>query len=580
MKISKELIDAVNSYKEGDVDSFNQIYTLSYGYLHTCIIHIVKDEELAMDMLQDTYIQISKSIGQLNNSETFLKWAAMIANRKCFAYLKKKKDVLLGETEDDNNFFEEIADDEELIPESVLQDREKQRLMKEIIDNLTEMQRLCVIGFYYNEQSLDEIAKELDIPVNTVKSHLNRAKAKIKEAVIELDEKKGTRLYSIAPFMLLFFEKEIMSCDVKAMTPELAMAAASTGAKAAVAEGGKAAGAKAAAVVKAKIAAGALAIAVAAGGIAYVAHLSQPVKQEADNPVTDAKGSRPQEAQSEAEKNVVETETEVKEEEENIPVLEAKLQKGFDEIIQICQSGDYEQFEGLNPDYFLNGQLENYTDEMADTIFVNYTSLMNIQEEEFSYDRFYYDGSSSKLVKNFSGYGMGIAIGQLVVGNFVDGNPVGEVDILQIDFEKKDRIPNVYVIHGEMRNGKLQGRVRRTSCNFPDGMIHYEEGEVAYFGKNAPGLQGSEVQSIYKLVGAVTDVGRVTKNSEDEADEGWEFVLHINSDGTLDRSQHKIVKNEEGEDCIDVGNNVSFMNCEEVETRRISMHVPNIYEQK
>ena len=293
-----------------------------------------------------------------------------------------------------------------------------------------------------------------------------------------------------------------------------------------------------------------------------------------------AKDSRPQEPQSEAEKNDVEPEKEVKEEEEKIPVLEAKLQKGFDEIIQICQSGDYEQFEGLNPDYFLNGQLENYTDEMADTIFVNYTSLMNIQEEEFSYDRFYYDGSFSKLVKNFSGYGMGIAIGQLVVGNFVDGNPMGEVDILQIDFEKKDRIPNVYVIHGEMRNGKLQGRVRKTSCNFPDGRICYEEGEVAYFGKNAPGLQGSEVQSIYKLVGAVTDVGRVTKNSEDEADEGWEFVLHINSDGTLDRSQHKIIKNEEGEDCIDVGNNVSFMNCEEVETWRISMHVPNIYEQK
>lgn len=103
-----------------------------------------------------------------------------------------------------------------------------------------------------------------------------------------------------------------MSCDVKAMTPELAMVVAS--AKAAVAEGGKAAGAKVAAVVKTKIAAGALAIAVAAGGIAYVAHLSQPVKQEADNPVTDAKESRLQEPQSEAEKNAVEPETEVKEE--------------------------------------------------------------------------------------------------------------------------------------------------------------------------------------------------------------------------------------------------------------------------
>ena len=97
----------------------------------------------------------------------------------------------------ENNWVE-VADDEELIPESILQDREKQRLMREIIDNLTEMQRLCVIGFYYNEQSIAEIAKELEIPINTVKSHLNRAKGKIKEAVMELDEKRGTRLYGIA----------------------------------------------------------------------------------------------------------------------------------------------------------------------------------------------------------------------------------------------------------------------------------------------------------------------------------------------------------------------------------------------
>lgn len=269
MKITKELMDSVNSYKDGNTESFNQIYTLSYGYLYTCIIHIVKDEEAAMDMLQDTYIQISKSIKQLKESETFLKWAATIANRKCFSYLKKKKDVLLGESEEERKYFEEIADDEELIPESILQDREKQRLMREIIDNLTEMQRLCVIGFYYNEQSLAEIAKELEIPINTVKSHLNRAKGKIKEAVMELDEKRGTRLYGIAPFMLLYFEKEIMSCGVKAMSPELVAVVAGGGAKVGMSSGvGKMIISKVAAAAKVKIAAGAIAVSVVVGGIA------------------------------------------------------------------------------------------------------------------------------------------------------------------------------------------------------------------------------------------------------------------------------------------------------------------------
>lgn len=234
MKTSPELQKAVAEYQKGSVDAFNTVYEQSYKYLHTCVIHVVKNEDTAMDMLQETYLEISKSISQLKSTEDFLSWAAMIANRKCFAHLKKQKDILLdgsGLSEGDSDsadsvtdYFENIADSEEFIPETVLQDREKQRLIKEIIDGLNDMQRLCVIGFYYNEQKQEEIAEELGIPVNTVKSHLNRAKAKIKEAVVELDVKKGTRLYSFAPFMALLFREEVQACALRPMSKGLASA--------------------------------------------------------------------------------------------------------------------------------------------------------------------------------------------------------------------------------------------------------------------------------------------------------------------------------------------------------------------
>ena len=234
MKTSPELQKAVAEYQKGSVEAFNTLYEQSYKYLHTCVIHVVKNEDMAMDMLQETYLEISKSISQLKSTEDFLSWAAMIANRKCFAHLKKQKDILLdgsgsgdgySDVEDNvTDYFENIADNEEFIPETVLQDREKQRLIKEIIDGLNDMQRLCVIGFYYNEQKQEEIAEELGIPVNTVKSHLNRAKAKIKEAVVELDVKKGTRLYSFAPFMALLFKEEVQACVLRPMSKGLASA--------------------------------------------------------------------------------------------------------------------------------------------------------------------------------------------------------------------------------------------------------------------------------------------------------------------------------------------------------------------
>lgn len=224
MNTKKELQNAVKSYIAGNKECFTQIYEQSYKYLHTCAIHIVKNEDIAMDMLQETYIEISQKIAQLQDAEGFLNWAATITNRKCFAYLKKQRDVLCDESGAED-YFENIADDASIIPEELLQDREKQRLVREIIDDLTDVQRLCVIGFYYNEQKQDQIAEELGIPVNTVKSHLNRAKSRIKEAVIELDEKKGTRLYSLVPFMALLFNMEANACSTPPMGAAISVAA-------------------------------------------------------------------------------------------------------------------------------------------------------------------------------------------------------------------------------------------------------------------------------------------------------------------------------------------------------------------
>lgn len=48
---------------------------------------------------------------------------------------------------------------------------------------------------------------------------MNRAKGKIKDAVIDLDTKEGTRLYSLAPFLLLFLDLEAEACEAAVMNP-------------------------------------------------------------------------------------------------------------------------------------------------------------------------------------------------------------------------------------------------------------------------------------------------------------------------------------------------------------------------
>ena len=217
MEPTPRLKQAVIDYKSGKQDAFTVLYEESCKYVYVCIHKIVKDcdnaQEVTNDLMQDTYLEISRHISQLEDEDRFLSWSGSIATRKCYAYLKKdRKYILLSQEEE---ALEKITDDENLIPEEIMQNREKQRLIQEIIDTrLTPLQRLCVIAFYYHGQKQSEIAKELGIPENTVKTHLSRAKARIKEGVLDLEKKEGTRLYSIAPLLLLLFREEMEACIV------------------------------------------------------------------------------------------------------------------------------------------------------------------------------------------------------------------------------------------------------------------------------------------------------------------------------------------------------------------------------
>lgn len=261
MEPTKELKQAVKSYREGKAEAFTTLYEESGKYIYTCIRKVIGNSDNAQDVIsdimQDTYVEISKSISQLDREESFLSWAGTIATRKCYAWVKKNRKYVLLSEEDDT--FENLVDDC-MIPEEIMQDREKQRLIREIVEEqLTEMQKICIIAYYYNGQKQSEIAEDLGISENTVKTNLSRAKAKIKNGVLELEKKQDTKLYSVAPLLMLLFREDLSVCVVpNSITTSVKAAVAAVGGI-----GRKVLFAKLAAVsVKAKVAAGIIGVGV------------------------------------------------------------------------------------------------------------------------------------------------------------------------------------------------------------------------------------------------------------------------------------------------------------------------------
>lgn len=211
-KKDEELYAVVAKAKEGNPNFYTAVYELSFRYLFKIIHDIVKNEYTTEDLLQETYIQIFNKLDTLQEPRAFYVWAGRIATNITLRYVQKNsREVLAAGNEEDEAgefiFDRAAADQEMFIPEEIIMDGEKRRLLGLILDGLSAEQKLSIQYYYYEEMSVAEIAEAMNCSTGTVKSRLNYARKTIKEAVIQLEKTQGTKLYSLGGlplFWLLF----------------------------------------------------------------------------------------------------------------------------------------------------------------------------------------------------------------------------------------------------------------------------------------------------------------------------------------------------------------------------------------
>lgn len=241
----------------GDQEAISQLYNRTYNAVYQTVKSMIRDEDTVLDILQDSYVKAFQNMAQLRASEMFPAWMKQIAGNTAKDWLKRKKPILFTELEnEDGEMMLDFEDDRtDNLPEEVMDQKETARLVGEILDSLSEEQRVVVGLFYYQQLSVKEIAEMLDCSENTVKSRLNYARKKIKLEVEDL-ERRGTKLYSLSPipFMLWLFKGMRTQA---AETPSTAVLEAVQAECAGLSTGGASAGAAAqAASVGTKAAAG------------------------------------------------------------------------------------------------------------------------------------------------------------------------------------------------------------------------------------------------------------------------------------------------------------------------------------
>ena len=217
MKTIKEL---VLSAKSGNKKSFDKLYELTHNDVWYNCLSLLKDEENAKDIMQETYITAFLKLDTLNDEQKFCGWIISIAVNKCKNKLKGKVEYQI----DDEVLITEAETDELMLPEEYITKTEKRKVLLQIMeDTLSFNQYQTVLMFYFDEMSISEIAQGLEISEGTVKSRLNSSRAKMKTAVEDYEKKSGDKLHGVVvvPFFTTIFKEEAKSLAVPNITIKL-----------------------------------------------------------------------------------------------------------------------------------------------------------------------------------------------------------------------------------------------------------------------------------------------------------------------------------------------------------------------
>lgn len=218
--------EAINLAKAGEERGYGFLYEKTYKSKYYLALQYMKNEEEAEDVLQEAYIKAFSKLDTLENPEAFQGWLGMIVANTAKNMLAKKRPLLFSDlaVDDEGEEFEyQIEDDDlEVQPELSYTRQETKELVHELIDSLSEEQRLCILMFHIEGIPISEIARAMDCSENTVKSRLNYGRKNLRMKAEDL-QKKGYKLYSVAPLPLFLM---LLRSEEKALAAEGILSAA------------------------------------------------------------------------------------------------------------------------------------------------------------------------------------------------------------------------------------------------------------------------------------------------------------------------------------------------------------------
>jgi len=201
-----DLRKAIELMKAGKEEGLNMLYTVAYKKVLFRAKQCTKTEMDAEDVAIITFAEAYRNIDKLQSPEAIMSWLyTIVYNQSCKMYRNErdKREFLLSE--DTQGVFDMVESmDISTQPELSMDQKETAKIVRDIIEELPEAQKMVILAYHFDNCKLEEIAETMNCSVNTVKSRLNYARKNIKVKIEEKEKKEGYRLHAFTLPTLLY----------------------------------------------------------------------------------------------------------------------------------------------------------------------------------------------------------------------------------------------------------------------------------------------------------------------------------------------------------------------------------------
>ena len=167
---------------EGDDAAFADLVRKYQKRVHALAWRKIGDFHIAEDITQEAFLQVYRKLATLKDPNQFPGWLYVIANRRCRAWLRKKRLQTQQLEETDITMVESTSYSRHVAAEQAENAVEtKRELVKNLLAKLKESDRTVLTLYYFGEMTYAEISEFLGVSVNTVATRVHRARERLKQ---------------------------------------------------------------------------------------------------------------------------------------------------------------------------------------------------------------------------------------------------------------------------------------------------------------------------------------------------------------------------------------------------------------